>query len=106
MNTAQRRLFEAITRWGLSARGVVFMTIGLFLCSAAWQTDPSQAQGLGGALSVLARQPFGPWLLGIVGTGPGRLRNLLPDQRRVPRHQHRLRREGRNAKQPPLSDCF
>ncbi|MGM0784635.1 MAG: DUF1206 domain-containing protein, partial [Pseudomonadota bacterium] len=69
MNTAQRRLFEAITRWGLTARGLVFAIVGLFLCSAAWQADPSQAQGLGGALSVLARQPFGPWLLGLVALG-------------------------------------
>ncbi len=69
MGTAQRRFFEVITRWGLSARGVVFVIVGLFLCIAAWQTDPSQAQGLGGALNVLAGQPFGPWLLGIVALG-------------------------------------
>tara|TARA_B100000700_G_scaffold313824_1_gene399453 strand:+ start:9978 stop:10790 length:813 start_codon:yes stop_codon:yes gene_type:complete len=69
MSTAQRRFFEGITRWGLSARGVVFMIIGLFLCIAAWRTGPSQAQGLGGALNVLAAQPFGPWLLGVVALG-------------------------------------
>lgn len=69
MSNAQRRLFEAITRWGLSARGVVFVIVGLFLCIAAWQTAPRQAQGLGGALNVLAEQPFGPWLLGIVALG-------------------------------------
>ncbi|TDB04229.1 DUF1206 domain-containing protein [Halomonas marinisediminis] len=69
MSTGQRRFFEGITRWGLLARGVVFMIIGLFLCLAAWQTDPSQAQGLGGALTVLAARPFGPWLLGAVALG-------------------------------------
>jgi len=69
MSTTQRRLAEAATRWGLSARGVVFVIIGGFLCVAAVRTDPSQAQGLGGALSVLARQPFGPWLLGAVALG-------------------------------------
>lgn len=69
MTDGQRRLFEGITRWGLSARGVVFLIIGLFLCIAAWRTDPSQAQGLGGALTVLAAQPFGPWLLGAVALG-------------------------------------
>lgn len=69
MNETQRKLAEGATRWGLSARGVVFMIIGLFLCIAAWQTDPSEAQGLGGALNTLARQPFGPWLLGIVALG-------------------------------------
>ncbi|MDW5376610.1 DUF1206 domain-containing protein [Halomonas sp. HP20-15] len=69
MSATQRRLAEAATRWGLSARGVVFMIIGGFLCVAAVRTDPSEAQGLGGALNVLARQPFGPWLLGTVALG-------------------------------------
>ncbi|WP_136064288.1 DUF1206 domain-containing protein [Modicisalibacter radicis] len=69
MSATQRRLAEAATRWGLSARGVVFMIIGGFLCVAAVSTDPSEAQGLGGALNVLARQPFGPWLLGAVSLG-------------------------------------
>nr|WP_298374271.1 DUF1206 domain-containing protein [uncultured Halomonas sp.] len=69
MNETQRKLAEGATRWGLSARGVVFMIIGGFLCIAAWQTDPSEAQGLGGALNTLASQPFGPWLLGIVALG-------------------------------------
>lgn len=69
MNDTQQRLAEAATRWGLSARGVVFLIIGTFLCIAAIRTDPNQAQGLGGALNVLARQPFGPWLLGIVALG-------------------------------------
>lgn len=69
MSATQQHFFEGITRWGLSARGVVFMIIGLFLCIAAWRTDPSKAQGLGGALNVLAAQPFGPWLLGIVALG-------------------------------------
>ncbi|MGC3871899.1 DUF1206 domain-containing protein [Halomonas sp. GXIMD04776] len=69
MNETQRKLAEGATRWGLSARGVVFIIIGGFLCVAAWQTDPSEAQGLGGALNTLAGQPFGPWLLGIVALG-------------------------------------
>ncbi|MFD1209901.1 MULTISPECIES: DUF1206 domain-containing protein [Modicisalibacter] len=69
MSDAQQHLAEAATRWGLSARGVVFLIIGGFLVVAAVQTNPSQAQGLGGALNVLARQPFGPWLLGVVALG-------------------------------------
>ncbi|WP_233440323.1 DUF1206 domain-containing protein [Modicisalibacter coralii] len=69
MSEAQQRLAEAATRWGLCARGAVFLIIGGFLVVAAIQTNPSQAQGLGGALNVLARQPFGPWLLGLVALG-------------------------------------
>ncbi len=69
MSATQRRLAEAATRWGLSARGVVFMIIGGLLCLAAVRTDPSKAEGLAGALNMLARQPFGPWLLGAVALG-------------------------------------
>ena len=56
-------------RLGLMARGVVFCIIGGFLVIAAWQQDPSEAKGLGGALSELQSQPFGVWLLRIVAAG-------------------------------------
>lgn len=69
MNESQRNLAKWATRMGLTARGIVFLIIGLFLCIAAWQSDPSEAEGLGGALTTLAQQPFGPWLLGIVALG-------------------------------------
>jgi len=56
-------------RLGFAARGVVFGIIGAFLIVAARQSSPEQARGLGGALETLARQPAGPWLLGIVAAG-------------------------------------
>jgi hypothetical protein len=56
-------------RFGLAARGVVFAIIGGFLALAALQYDPGEARGLGGALALLAQQPFGPWLLGLVALG-------------------------------------
>ena len=56
-------------RLGYAARGVVFGVIGVFLVQAALQTDPDEARGLGGALETLARQPFGPYLLGAVALG-------------------------------------
>jgi hypothetical protein len=56
-------------RLGYAARGVVFGVIGVFLAQAALQTDPDEARGLGGALETLARQPFGPFLLGTVAIG-------------------------------------
>ena len=43
--------------------------IGAFLVQAAVQTDPEKAIGLGGALRTLARQPFGPYVLGTVAVG-------------------------------------
>ena len=56
-------------RLGYAARGVVFGVIGIFLLQAALQADPQAARGLGAALEALARQPFGPYLLGLVAVG-------------------------------------
>lgn len=56
-------------QWGLSARGVVYAILGIFLLRAAWQYDPSEAGGLSDALATLANQPFGPWLLAVVALG-------------------------------------
>ncbi|WP_193197194.1 DUF1206 domain-containing protein [Nostoc sp. MG11] len=58
-----------IGKFGIAARGIVFGIIGIFLMLAAVQSDGTQARGLGGALAVLAQQPFGVWLLGIVALG-------------------------------------
>jgi Domain of Unknown Function (DUF1206) len=56
-------------RFGIAARGIVFGIIGIFLTLAAIQSDGTQARGLGGALAVLAQQPFGSWVLGVVSFG-------------------------------------
>ncbi len=48
---------------------MVFLVIGVFLAQAALQLDAQEARGLGGALSALAAQPFGPYLLGLVALG-------------------------------------
>lgn len=56
-------------RVGLMARGLVFCMIGAFVIIAAWQQDPSEAKGLGGALSALQDQPYGQWLLRVVAAG-------------------------------------
>ncbi|HEU4322048.1 MAG TPA: DUF1206 domain-containing protein [Roseiflexaceae bacterium] len=56
-------------RFGLAARGIVFVIIGAFLIQAARSADPQQARGLGEALATLAEQPFGPLLLGTVALG-------------------------------------
>lgn len=69
MNTTQRRWAKWLGQFGIAARGVVFGIIGSFLVLAAFQSNPNQARGLGGVLATLARQPFGPWLLGSIALG-------------------------------------
>ncbi|WP_323379096.1 DUF1206 domain-containing protein [Pyxidicoccus xibeiensis] len=65
----QRTWVERISRAGVMARSVVFLLVGTFFLQAAIQADPGEAGGLGEALTALAEQPFGPWLLGAVALG-------------------------------------
>jgi hypothetical protein len=54
---------------GLAARGVVFVLIGGFFLSAAWNRNATETGGLGEALRTLETQAYGPALLGITATG-------------------------------------
>ena len=56
-------------RVGNAALGVIFTIVGLFLIIAAVKHNPGDAKGLDAALSELLKQPFGPWLLGVVALG-------------------------------------
>ena len=57
-------------RFGVVARGVVFVIAGVFLILAALRSDEQEVRGLGGALSAILEQPFfGNLLLGIVAVG-------------------------------------
>jgi hypothetical protein len=69
MSLREKRWTTHVGQLGYAARGVVFGVIGVFLVQAALQADPQEARGLGGALETLARQPFGPYLLGGVAAG-------------------------------------
>jgi hypothetical protein len=69
MSSEQERLVRAAGRIGFSARGIAFAIIGVLLLVAAVHARSDEVRGLGGALATLARQPFGPWLLGIVASG-------------------------------------
>jgi hypothetical protein len=64
-----RGTLTAISRFGLAARGVVFLVIGASLFFAGTRDDPGQARGTSGALSELASQPFGNHLLTLIGVG-------------------------------------
>lgn len=69
MDPAESRLAIHAGKLGLMARGVVFLISGWFLIQAAVKTDPRQVRGLAGALAVLAGQPHGAILLGLVAVG-------------------------------------
>ena len=56
-------------RFGIAARGVVFVLIGWFLVRAAMSDDASRAGGIDESLDALARQPRGDLLLGVVAAG-------------------------------------
>jgi hypothetical protein len=58
-----------ICRFGLVARGVVFVIIGLLVIRGAWRMDPSDADGMRSAFAELLQHPFGLYLLILVGLG-------------------------------------
>ena len=69
MGPTAHRWTVRFSRFGMAARGVVFGVMGTFLVLAAWHSNPSEAKGVGGALSTLQQQPYGPVLLGVVALG-------------------------------------
>lgn len=64
-----RRIVEWLGRAGGIARGIVFITAGVFLVVAAAQSQPQQAKGIDSSLRALAATPLGPWLLVLVAVG-------------------------------------
>jgi len=69
LGAAWRKAIHWVGRVGVSARGVVFALIGLFLLRAAWDRDPREARDMGESLRALQQRPYGPWLLGAVAAG-------------------------------------
>jgi hypothetical protein len=69
MSASERRIVVGLGRFGMFARGVVFVLIGWFVVQAGIHHDAGQAQGFGGAFVFLLNQPFGRLLLGVVALG-------------------------------------
>ena len=69
MSATTRSTVIKLGRFGMFARGVIFLVIGWFVVQAGIHHDPSQAQGFGGAFVFLLAQPYGRVLLGIVALG-------------------------------------
>ncbi len=68
-NASVRKWVDRLARFGIAARGVVFLLVGGFLVSAGWHASSSEAKGSGAALEALERQPYGPWLLAVMAVG-------------------------------------
>jgi hypothetical protein len=64
-----RRWIVGISRFGIGARGVVFVIIGGLLIRAGLDRASSEAEGIAGALRTMAGKPFGMYALTIVGIG-------------------------------------
>jgi hypothetical protein len=74
LNTGQMRpsVHKTVRRLGVAgytAKGIAFAIAGVLLVAAAVTYDPAKARGLDGALKELAKQSYGPWLLGLVALG-------------------------------------
>ncbi|HBL09868.1 MAG TPA: hypothetical protein DD379_00175 [Cyanobacteria bacterium UBA11162] len=69
MSRTEANLATQTGRFGITARGIVFIIIGFFVIQAARHYNPSEVRGMDGALQALVQQPYGPWLLGIVAFG-------------------------------------
>ncbi|GID92784.1 DUF1206 domain-containing protein [Amorphoplanes digitatis] len=69
MNATVRRTTRRLGVAGYSAKGVAYTIAGALIVAAAVTYDPEKARGLDAALKLLAGQPYGPWLLGLVALG-------------------------------------
>lgn len=56
-------------RLGLTARGIVFILIGIFLVFAAYNARQENIVGISGALDIVAKQSYGDIMLGIAAAG-------------------------------------
>lgn len=69
MSQSEQTWAIRLGRFGIAARGVVFVIIGFFLIQAARLSDASQTKELGDVLAILAQQPFSPVILALVPLG-------------------------------------
>lgn len=56
-------------RIGYMSRGTVYGVVGVLLIRAALRFNPEHAGGVGDALRMLARQPYGSWALALIALG-------------------------------------
>ncbi|MGC9525163.1 MAG: DUF1206 domain-containing protein [Limnospira sp.] len=69
LDADQQKTVVGVCRFGIGARGIVFIMLGIFLLQAAYQSDASKVEGLDGLLNSIARQVHGQFLLAFVAAG-------------------------------------
>ncbi|WP_066172303.1 DUF1206 domain-containing protein [Bacillus marinisedimentorum] len=69
MDEDERKTMRTVGKAGFIARGVVFALIGWFVIDSALEAKAENEQGMDKALSEIAQQPFGPYLLAVVAGG-------------------------------------
>ena len=69
MNNKELKIARYSGKIGLISRGIVLSMVGFFFIRTAYTHNPNESKGLGGALTELANQPFGQFLLAIVAIG-------------------------------------
>jgi hypothetical protein len=69
VSATTRSVVTALGRFGMFARGVIFLIVGWFIVQAGLHHDPGKVQGFDGALLYLLTKPFGHIVLGVVALG-------------------------------------
>lgn len=64
-----RTFVVTFSRFGLAARGLVFLMTGAFVVHAAWTNNPAHAKGLGESLEVFGTFRYGWLALAVVALG-------------------------------------
>lgn len=63
------RAYRWLGKIGYISKGIAFALVGGLFVYAAWTHDPDKSGGLDQALQKLLEQPFGPYLVALVGVG-------------------------------------
>jgi hypothetical protein len=69
MGEAGEKWTILLGRVGTAARALAIGVAGAFLILAAYQSDPQETRGLGGALETVQHQPLGSYMLGAIAAG-------------------------------------
>ncbi len=69
MGEARDMWTTLLGRIGTAARALAIGAAGAFLVLAAYQSDPQETRGLGGALETIQQQPLGSYMLGVIAAG-------------------------------------